>query len=98
PALTNRVRGAVQYDERVDRVLIAQKAISHLLDYPMMVVVVAPRRGRKGKSDVMLARDVLGHLDDDSYVHLLVVVATGQMSWLQERIEKIDGALVYARA
>ncbi|MFL5619752.1 MAG: M48 family metalloprotease, partial [Gemmatimonadaceae bacterium] len=89
PALTNRVRGAVQYDERVDRVLIAQKAISHLLDYPMMVVVVVPSRGRKGKSDVMLARDVLGHLDDDSYVHLLVVVATGQMSWLQERIEKI---------
>jgi Zn-dependent protease with chaperone function len=95
-----RVHGAVQYDERVEEVWVARKLTSHLADYPMLVVVVVPRRGRSGKEkdDGALARDVLGHVDSDAYVHLFVAVATSKTAWLQKRIEAIEGTRVYARA
>jgi Zn-dependent protease with chaperone function len=97
--LRDRVRGAVQDDDRVERVLFAQKATSHVPDYPMLVVAVVPARRRKGAAanDGALARDVLGRLDDGSYVHLLVVVLTSKTAWLRERIEQVGGSLVYAR-
>jgi len=97
--LRDRVRGAVQYDDRVAKVLIAQKATSHVPDYPMLVVVVVPKRWRSGfaAKDRALAQDVLDRVHDDSYVHLLVVVVTSKTAWLRKRIEQIAGSLVYAR-
>ena len=95
----DRVHAAAQDDERVEEVWVCGKETAHLPDYPMLVVLVVPARRRSGKAkdDGALARDVLGRIDSDAYVHLLVLVESSAVAWLRKRIEKIHGARVYAR-
>jgi Zn-dependent protease with chaperone function len=98
-SFVERVHVVAQEDERVEEVWVCRKRTSHLPDYPMIVVFVVPARRRSGKAkdDGALARDVLGRIDSDAYVHLLVLVDSSAAAWLRKRIATIDGARVYAR-
>jgi len=99
PAYLDMVRAAMEADERVTRLWIAQKSTTHLPDYPMLVILVEPIwwRGKWTGPKTGLAQDVMARVDAEAWAHLYVVVLSGTTEWLAQRMATIEGALVFER-
>lgn len=83
---------------RIRSLLVARKVTTLLPDRPMLIVVVEPKGWRFGWPRVNgreLATEVLEQIQLSFDADLLVLVISGDVSWLLKKIRKVPGALVY---
>lgn len=94
------VRSAMANDERVVRLWVARKAAAHLPDYPMLIFLVEPKwwRGKWTGATAGLPREVMCRVDVGGWVHLYVVELGASTKWMAERMERVEGSLVFERA